>query len=409
MIECDVLVVGAGPAGCAAARATARGGAKTILIEEHKKVGVPVHCAEGIGRYLLPFLPFRVPKSQLKWGISGMTFWAEDILIKRDSGIWSGYSINRTEWDQWLASLAINAGANLKTDTKLLDVNFKKDHVITSVSIRTKNKISHIKPKILIAADGVESTVVEKLGVKQSDSASTGAVKSYEMQNLNLMYANHEQLYFGDFAPLGYGYIFPLSKKRANIGVGAVDSKNKLDDFFEEFTEIPLVKKQIEGGACVVEKSGDAPIRPQTKKWNYGNVLLVGDSATQNFKPFVEGILPATICGDIAGIVSCKHLYNNMALSHYRGYVFKKLGSLFNMSDQITDILYTSRNNKDKNLLSLGLSSGILRLKSPYSLNKDKGSIKEEILGWDHSNYKKLKTQLSELAYLSYLSLKAKL
>ncbi|MEM0493600.1 MAG: FAD-dependent oxidoreductase, partial [Candidatus Thermoplasmatota archaeon] len=45
-IKCDVLVVGAGPAGCAAARSAAKNGAKTIFIDKKKEVGVPVLCGE---------------------------------------------------------------------------------------------------------------------------------------------------------------------------------------------------------------------------------------------------------------------------------------------------------------------------------------------------------------------------
>ena len=44
MTEYDVVVVGAGPAGSAAAKATAERGLKTVLLEEHTEIGVPTHC-----------------------------------------------------------------------------------------------------------------------------------------------------------------------------------------------------------------------------------------------------------------------------------------------------------------------------------------------------------------------------
>ena len=119
-LECDVLVVGGGPAGSSAARAAAKKGAKTILIEEDPEIGKPVQCAEGIGKYLIPFLPFKIPKHLLKWDIKGMTFWADDILIERNGGIWAGYTIDRSEWDKWLAELAVNEGAQVKCNSKLV-------------------------------------------------------------------------------------------------------------------------------------------------------------------------------------------------------------------------------------------------------------------------------------------------
>jgi len=139
-IECDVLVVGGGPAGCSAARAAAKQGAKTILIEEHEEIGIPVQCAEGIGKYLIPFLPFKIPGEQLKWEIKGMTFWADDILIERNGGIWAGYTLNRAEWDKWLASLAVKEGAQLKCNSKLVDLEYDDNFIVKKAIVKTKNK-----------------------------------------------------------------------------------------------------------------------------------------------------------------------------------------------------------------------------------------------------------------------------
>jgi flavin-dependent dehydrogenase len=41
----DVIVIGAGPAGCAAAYECARQGLLTLCIEEHGTIGYPVQCA----------------------------------------------------------------------------------------------------------------------------------------------------------------------------------------------------------------------------------------------------------------------------------------------------------------------------------------------------------------------------
>ena len=44
-LHCDVLVIGAGPAGATAARAAARRGASVLLVERRGAIGVPVQCA----------------------------------------------------------------------------------------------------------------------------------------------------------------------------------------------------------------------------------------------------------------------------------------------------------------------------------------------------------------------------
>jgi len=49
-IECDVVVVGAGPAGSMTAKFAAQGGADVVMIEKRPEIGSPVRCGEGIAR-----------------------------------------------------------------------------------------------------------------------------------------------------------------------------------------------------------------------------------------------------------------------------------------------------------------------------------------------------------------------
>ena len=42
IVDCDVLVVGAGPAGSAAARACASAGLRTLVVDKREEVGYPV-------------------------------------------------------------------------------------------------------------------------------------------------------------------------------------------------------------------------------------------------------------------------------------------------------------------------------------------------------------------------------
>ena len=46
----DVLVVGGGPGGAVAAKTAAEAGLSVLLVEKRPAIGVPVRCAEGIGK-----------------------------------------------------------------------------------------------------------------------------------------------------------------------------------------------------------------------------------------------------------------------------------------------------------------------------------------------------------------------
>ncbi|MFZ2070545.1 MAG: NAD(P)/FAD-dependent oxidoreductase [Halobacteriota archaeon] len=371
VIECDVLVVGAGPAGSSAARASAEAGANTIFIDKKKEIGVPVQCAEAIGEYLIPYLPYRIPEEQLIWKIDGISFWADGITIERSGGIWSGYAINRRNFDNWLANNAIESGAKLRLETELIDLEFNENYHVTKAIVKTGAGIGDIKPNVIIAADGVHSKIVNKLGFTNLED-KCGEVLSFELNNVNLYKSMYEQLYLGDFAPGAYAYIFPLSKSRANAGVGSLFQTKKLENCYEEFLEIPVVKQQLKNGDKVVEKSGWAPYRNVTDKWNYGNILLVGDAANQNFKPFVEGILPAIICGDIAGKTSYNFITGANLLGDYQKHVKNKLGNFFSESDHLLDVAYELGKSSDEksHLLRLGISAGIFSPKEIEKLKK---------------------------------------
>ena len=370
--KCDVLVVGAGPAGSSAARAVAEAGAKTIFIDKKKEIGVPVQCAEAIGKYLIPFLPYRIPAEQLIWKIDGMSFWAEGITIERRGGIWSGYAINREKIDKWLANNAIRAGAKLHLESELIDLEFRdKYHVTKAIVKTTGEEVRKIEPKVVIAADGVHSKVLNKLGFTNIKDKSV-EVLSFDLNNLDLYKPTYEQLYIGDFAPGAYAYIFPLSKSRANVGVSSLLQTKKLEDCYAEFLEIPMVKKQLRNADKAVEKSGWAPYRYFSDRWVYGNILLVGDVANQNFKPFVEGVLPAIICGDVAGKTAYNFITGRNLLSDYQKRVKDKLGEFFLESDYVLDVLYELGKSLDKksHLLRLGISADIFSLKEIEKLEK---------------------------------------
>lgn len=381
MVECDVLVVGAGPAGSSAARAAALNGAKTIFIDKKKEVGVPVQCAEGIGRYLFPYLPFKIPKKLLKWPIEGISFWADDITIERKGDNWAGYSINRDEFDKWLTDKAIKAGANLMLKTELVDLEIEGDYNIKKATVETPNGNREIIPKVVIAADGVDSTVLKLLGFEIHLEKNAGYVLGYEIDGVNIKAPHYEQIFMGDFAPGGYGYIFPKSRTVANVGVAILFEKNNIVNYFEDFINVSNVSCQIKNSKIIRTKSGWAPIKYPTRKWRYGNVLLAGDSANQNFKPLVEGILPSIICGDIAGLLTFNHISYGKSLETYEATVKKKLS--FSISDMLTDTLYELgklQNNKS-HIIRLGFFSNYVDINELESIEtSDYEEIKRIIL-----------------------------
>ena len=381
-VKCDVLVVGGGAAGSSAARSAALSGAKTILIEKKEEIGANIKCAEGIGEYLFPYLPFEIPKEQLIWKMDGMFFWTDGISIEKRGSSWTAYSVDRSKFDSWLSILAVNNGAELLTSTELTDLELDEEDNVKKAIVKRNGKLVEIFPKVIIAADGVESTVLNLLGLYNPKRGDLAEVYSWEMKKLDLYKPYYEQVFTGDFTPGGYAYIFPKGKNIANVGVGGIYPEKKLDLYFEEFLEIPHVKKQVKNAEYVVEKSKKAVWNDLTDRWTYGNVLLAGDSANQNFKPFIEGILPSIICGDIAGKIAYEISNgNDINNNQYSNEVENRLDTLFSTSKQIQEgigLLFSKKGN-EKYLQFFGLVTELLdaeKLEETENMSYDKLKFK---------------------------------
>lgn len=160
MKEYDVIVVGAGPAGCGAARAAAEKGAKTILLEEHPQVGLPQHCTgrlagtkSGIGEEILRSMDRRV--------IVGEEAKVRRIFSPRGNMIEYSlegkgvYIIDRGLFDMQLAIQAIDAGAELLVNTKVTGL---LTHEGSVVGITTSSSATpEIRGRVVIGADGLRS------------------------------------------------------------------------------------------------------------------------------------------------------------------------------------------------------------------------------------------------------------
>ena len=130
MMETDVLVIGAGPAGSAAAKHAAMGGADVILIDKKSEIGTPKRCAEGIYDHGLGWLGI---EPNLAWAvqrINGGTLVAPDkTRLTLDETILpeKGYIIERKVFDKYMAMDAARAGAKIMVKTLAKSIMKERD------------------------------------------------------------------------------------------------------------------------------------------------------------------------------------------------------------------------------------------------------------------------------------------
>src|SRR2546427_1501902 len=164
-----VIVVGSGPAGATAARYGARRGLKVLLVDKRKEIGVPVQCGEYVAHNeevhaIFPTVteledlmevPYRVREIDTPviriWSPNGRHY---DIPFK-------GFTVRRDRMDQGIAAQAVKEGAELMTETTLVQVRGEEGS--------TNHRAFH--RKVVVGAGGPRSTVAKSLALEWAISA----------------------------------------------------------------------------------------------------------------------------------------------------------------------------------------------------------------------------------------------
>ena len=155
----DVLVVGAGPAGSAAARRCVDEGLETLLIDKQKlprrKACSGIICNESQNYVLENFGPIPEDVYGKPYHSRGMAFYFPSLgTVFTDSDCWAPY-VWRDRFDHFLAKAS---GAELEDRTRF--VGFRDTGENFEVTLEQKGKKVTVAARYLIGADGANSRVI---------------------------------------------------------------------------------------------------------------------------------------------------------------------------------------------------------------------------------------------------------
>jgi geranylgeranyl reductase family protein len=234
----DVLVVGAGPAGSAAAAWAARGGAEVVLADaaifpRDKTCGdglTPRAVAELQRLGLEDWLRAHTVNQGLRAHGFGQT-----LLLPWPGGSlpdW-GSAVARTELDDHLRTTAIKAGALAVDGARAVDVRLE-DGRVAAVVFRIGEDTVEIACRHLVVADGVRSPLGKLLGREwHRDTVYGVAGRCYVDSSMSddPWISSHLELRDGEGTVLsGYGWIFPLGDGEVNVGVGTLATSKRPAD-----------------------------------------------------------------------------------------------------------------------------------------------------------------------------------
>jgi len=244
----DIVVIGAGPAGSAAAYTAAKEGVSVLLLEEHPEIGIPVVCAEGLSRKSITGY-MDIEPAWISQHLHGAIIRGPHDQEFRIDYAGCGWVLDRATFDPALARMAHDVGAVVKTTSRAVGVN---DQTLTVIHNGRREQYEY---KIIIGADGMKSSVGAWFDVDtrlRVDEISVCAEYLLEDIRVDPSYA---WLLFGErYAPGGYAWVFPKSRTSANIGLGISPvrtrrrAKQILDTWIAREFPGATVKRRIFGG-----------------------------------------------------------------------------------------------------------------------------------------------------------------
>jgi electron transfer flavoprotein-quinone oxidoreductase len=301
----DAAIAGAGPAGCTAALTLAQAGLNVAVLERGEQPGSKnmfggvLYYTEALNQLLPDFLkeaPIEryVTRHVLTFLTSSSSFSISSMDDEFSKPPYNGVTLLRAKFDQWYAGKSEEAGAFIIPETVVDDLIWDGNRVI---GVRTRRDNGDIFADVVIIADGANSLLTEKAGLRKKVRGSSFAVAAKELLSLpaesieeRFCLAQGEgmaQSFIGDCTRGMVGGAF-LYTNKSSLSLGIVVRLNSLQErqvsiaeLLEDFKSNPYVKQAIKG-ATLKEYSGHLipeeglSIVPEL----YGDgVLAVGDAA----------------------------------------------------------------------------------------------------------------------------------
>jgi geranylgeranyl reductase family protein len=284
----DAIVVGAGPGGSAAAYYLAKQ-KRDVLLLDKSDFPRDKTCGDGLtprALHVLDDMGILPEATAAGFRINGISLFGKRGASMRASI--PGHAqypdhllvVPRFKLDDIVRRRALAAGAKFVSPLRVMDLQVAQD--LATITGEQNGQVVTFRARVVILAIGANMGLLQQLHILDHQPQPIVAVRGYyeNLQNVD----DYVEAHFEEVPMPGYGWVFPISKTAANIGLGMwkeqASEQGSLRSAMQSFLNGPRLKKMTAGSKLVgVLKSYPLRIDFTSAPTFAERILLVGESA----------------------------------------------------------------------------------------------------------------------------------
>jgi len=318
-VSYDLIIVGAGPGGCMAARKAARDGLKVLIVEKAREAGTITRFCSRLLRLGAGGFSSNKPVTDVKMNRATCTVEigppGEHVIhmntLPDDADIpysgefspvfnesWvaptgasferdehgrdvDGFVVDKEKLLQGLLREAAVAGCEIRSGTKCIEIGDSDCGV--QLKVKSDSGVETLRAKRAIVADGSFSQLIDQLGFNEGRGAGRGRIKfmSFIFDRCNVPFKENRRLRctqpslhsgFLNFGPWPPG-LWEISCS------APVANPVKLPDILTNFMTNSAFSHWFAGAKIVGKQACNMDLRPPVRDAARGNVICIGDNA----------------------------------------------------------------------------------------------------------------------------------
>lgn len=329
MIERDVIIVGAGPAGSLCASYLAKAGVDVLLLERDS-IPRDTACGSMVSERFVRHL------SQLETSdkLDRMSVFVNQLLMVSGGGNealidFECYGTNRRDLNQLLAETAVSWGAELRQGCRVVGL-IRELGKICGVRVQSGGIESEIRSKLVIGADGALSLVAKEtaLMLETPSAMSVGMSAFFEGVRLDRniaigQYSTYGAVFFDREIAPGYLWIMPsgdggVLRGHCNVGLvmdhgASASERQDMEGLFEDWLKRSTRGSSMLTGARQVSPwlKGKQTYLTQNMKNTASGLILIGDAASVMKPLWNDGLSAAADSARMAADVAWESIREN--------------------------------------------------------------------------------------------------